>query len=120
MRGADSPDLLLCVGELLTNVIVHLGEGTPVTLRGSGTCVGRIRVELSDPAPCAWPVLRTAASGDESGRGLSLVDALTLRWGVEQGSYGKTVWCELRAPARWGPPVYEPAGLGGSGAGPTR
>ncbi|MFI5768586.1 ATP-binding protein [Streptomyces sp. NPDC051658] len=94
--GADSPDLLLCVSELLTNVIVHLGEGTPVTLRVAGTCSGRVRVELSDPEPCAWPTLRTAGPGDESGRGLSLVDALALRWGVDQGPYGKTVWCELR------------------------
>ncbi|MFF2326902.1 MULTISPECIES: ATP-binding protein [unclassified Streptomyces] len=115
--GADVPDLLLCVSELLTNVIVHLGEGTPVTLRVSGTCSGRIRVELSDPEPRAWPAVRSAGGGDESGRGLLLVDALALRWGVEQGPYGKTVWCELRAPARWGLPVYEPAGSGGTGAG---
>ncbi|MFD7494634.1 ATP-binding protein [Streptomyces sp. NPDC059832] len=94
--GADSPDLLLCVSELLTNVIVHLGEGTPVTLRVAGTCSGRVRVELSDPEPGAWPTPRTAGPGDESGRGLSLVDALALRWGVDQGPYGKTVWCELR------------------------
>ncbi|MFB6502504.1 MULTISPECIES: ATP-binding protein [unclassified Streptomyces] len=96
--GADSPDLLLCVSELLTNAIVHLGEGTPVTLRVSGTCTGRVRVELSDPEPGAWPVIRSAAGGDESGRGLALVDALALRWGVEQGPRGKTVWCELRVP----------------------
>ncbi|MFF8913899.1 ATP-binding protein [Streptomyces sp. NPDC015032] len=96
--GADSSDLLLCVSELLTNVIVHLGEGTPVTLRVSGTCTGRLRVELSDPEPCAWPAMRSAAGGDESGRGLVLVDALSLRWGVDQGVRGKTVWCELPAP----------------------
>ncbi|MGW1407322.1 ATP-binding protein [Streptomyces sp. NPDC002403] len=106
--GADSPDLLLCVSELLTNVIVHLGEGTPVTLRVSATRTGRVRVELSDPEPCAWPALRTASGGDESGRGLALVDALALRWGVEQGPYGKTVWCELRAPAPGGCPGPEP------------
>ncbi|MFD0290733.1 ATP-binding protein [Streptomyces sp. NPDC127118] len=110
-EGVDSPDLLLCVSELLTNVIVHLGEGTPVTLRGSGTRTGRVRVELSDPEPCAWPTLRTAAGGDESGRGLVLVDALALRWGIEQRPYGKTVWCELRAP---GPLLAEGrAGEGG-------
>ncbi|ROQ80678.1 anti-sigma regulatory factor (Ser/Thr protein kinase) [Streptomyces sp. CEV 2-1] len=99
--GADANvlDLLLCVSELLTNVIVHVGEGTPVTLRVSGTGSGRVRVELSDPAPGVWPAIRAAGSGDESGRGLLLVDAFALRWGVEQGPYGKTVWCELRAPA---------------------
>ncbi|MEL5958194.1 hypothetical protein AADR41_26125, partial [Streptomyces sp. CLV115] len=32
------------------------------------------------------------------GRGLVLVDGLALGWGIEQGPYGKTVWCELRAP----------------------
>ncbi|MFH8474829.1 ATP-binding protein [Streptomyces sp. NPDC018000] len=122
--GVDAPDLLLCISELLTNVIVHLGEGTPVTLRVAGTCSGRVRVELSDPGPSLWPVLRTAGVRDESGRGLALVDALALRWGVEQGPSGKTVWCELRVPAGWDPPVCEPTGpgragvgLGGAGAG---
>ncbi|MFJ6436742.1 ATP-binding protein [Streptomyces sp. NPDC091416] len=96
--GADTDDLALCVAELLTNVIVHLGEGTPVTLRVSGTHTGRIRAELSDPTPGVWPALRSADAADESGRGLLLMDALALRWGVEPGPYGKTVWCELRAP----------------------
>ncbi|MFJ9681059.1 ATP-binding protein [Streptomyces sp. NPDC101194] len=116
--GADSPDLLLCVSELLTHVIVHLGEGTPVTLRVSGTCTGRVRVELSDPEPCAWPAMRSAAGGDESGRGLVLVDALSLRWGVDQGVRGKTVWCELPAPTGWNRAVGEPVAVGGGGAGP--
>ncbi|MFJ5722231.1 ATP-binding protein [Streptomyces sp. NPDC093149] len=117
--GADSPDLLLCVSELLTNVIVHLGEGTPVTLRVSGTCTGRVRVGLSDPEPCAWPAMRSAAGGDESGRGLALVDALALRWGVDRGVRGKTVWCELPTPAGWDRAVDEPVTAGSGGAGPT-
>ncbi|MGW0936796.1 ATP-binding protein [Streptomyces sp. NPDC002666] len=99
-EGADATDLTLCVSELITNVIAHLGEGTPVTLRVSGTHTGRVRAELSDPTPGVWPALRSADTGDESGRGLLLVDALALRWGVDQGPYGKTVWCELRAPLR--------------------
>ncbi|MEV0920212.1 ATP-binding protein [Streptomyces sp. NPDC049967] len=94
---ADVPDLLLCVSELLTNVIVHLGVGAPVTLHISGTGSGRVRVELSDPAPGVWPAMRFAAGDAESGRGLLLLDAFALRWGVEQGPYVKTVWCELRA-----------------------
>ncbi|WP_328866737.1 ATP-binding protein [Streptomyces sp. NBC_00304] len=97
----DVPDLLLCVSELLTNVIVHVGAGAPVTLRISGTGSGRVRVELSDPAPGVWPAIRFAAGDAESGRGLLLLDAFALRWGVEQGPYVKTVWCELRAPGSW-------------------
>ncbi|MER7814117.1 ATP-binding protein [Streptomyces sp. NPDC096153] len=98
------PDLELCVSELLTNVIRHLGEGVPVTVRvvhGQG----RTRVEVTDPDPRALPVLRVAAADDEGGRGLALLDAVTLRWGVDQGPGTKTVWCELPQ----GPPGRSPS-----------
>ncbi|MFB6826698.1 ATP-binding protein [Streptomyces virginiae] len=94
------PDAGLCVTELLSNVITHLGAGTPVTLRVSGSGSGsgratRTRVELTDPAPRAWPVPRQATDSDESGRGLALLEAVALRWGVTEGYRTKTVWCEL-------------------------
>ncbi|GGS83334.1 MULTISPECIES: ATP-binding protein [Streptomyces] len=93
--GRPCPELQLCVTELLANVITHVGEGTPVTLRITGRAA-RVRVELTDPDPQARPVLRRAAGTDESGRGLALLDALALRWGVVRGEDGtKTVWCEL-------------------------
>lgn len=88
------PDVHLCVSELLSNVIRHLGEGTPVTVRLT-TAPGRIRVAVTDPDPRAWPLLRRAGGDDETGRGLALLDAVSLRWGVEQGPDSKTVWCEL-------------------------
>ncbi|WP_405711063.1 ATP-binding protein [Streptomyces xanthophaeus] len=94
--GENSPDAELCVSELLTNVITHVGEGTPVTLRITGTGrAPRTRVELTDPDPHGRPVPRQAAGTDESGRGLALLDAVALRWGVTQGARTKTVWCEL-------------------------
>ncbi|WP_240803780.1 ATP-binding protein [Streptomyces sp. A0592] len=94
--GAGSGDAELCVTELLANVVRHLGEGTPVTLRVTGNGrAARTRVELTDPDPRAWPVPRPAGEGDESGRGLALLDAVALRWGVTQGHGAKTVWCEL-------------------------
>ncbi|MFF4264722.1 ATP-binding protein [Streptomyces virginiae] len=96
--GPDGhPDAELCVTELLANVIRHLGEGTPVTLRvtgGTGRAT-RTRVELTDPAPRARPVPRQATDSDESGRGLALLEAVALRWGVTEGYRTKTVWCEL-------------------------
>lgn len=94
----EGRDLQLCVSELVSNVIAHVGEGTPVTLRVSATRDGRTRVELTDPDPRVWPVLRDAATDDESGRGLALLEAVSLRWGVSQGPASKTVWCELGAP----------------------
>lgn len=96
---APCPDLQLCVSELVSNVIVHVGEGTPVTLAVTHTPDGRTRVEVSDPDPRVWPVLRAAADTDESGRGLVLLDAVATRWGVRPGPYsGKTVWAELAHP----------------------
>lgn len=90
------PDVQLCVSELLSNVIRHLGEGTPVTVRVTGARGGgRVRVAVTDPDPRAWPLLRHAGGDDETGRGLALLDAVSLRWGVEQGPDSKTVWCEL-------------------------
>ncbi|MCX4779769.1 ATP-binding protein [Streptomyces sp. NBC_01264] len=89
-----SPDAELCVSELLTNALAHLGHGTAVTLRVTGRAA-RTRVELTDPDPRARPVRRDTTDGDESGRGLALLDALALQWGVIQGPGSKTVWCEL-------------------------
>jgi anti-sigma regulatory factor (Ser/Thr protein kinase) len=88
-------DVRLCATELVTNVIDHVGEGTPVTVRVTGTDDGRTRVEVTDPDPRALPVLLRATATDEHGRGLALLDALARRWGVEQGADRKTVWCEL-------------------------
>ncbi|MFF9176054.1 ATP-binding protein [Streptomyces sp. NPDC014793] len=109
LRALDH-DVRLCVTELLTNVIDHLGEGTPVTVRVTGTPREGTRVEVTDPDAGALPVLLPATGTAESGRGLALVDALALRWGVDQGPDHKTVWCELPAGGhRPGAPVAENA-----------
>ncbi|WP_405491130.1 ATP-binding protein [Streptomyces sp. NBC_00096] len=90
--GRD-PDAELCVSELLTNALLHLGEGTPVTLRITGRAA-RTRVELTDLDP-REPVQRQAGNDEDSGRGLALLAAVALRWGVHRDGDGKTVWCEL-------------------------
>ncbi|WP_369235360.1 ATP-binding protein [Streptomyces sp. R21] len=93
--GDRCPEVQLCVSELLGNVIRHVGEGTPVRVRLSRVAQGRTRVEVTDPDPRALPVLLSTTGDDEYGRGLVLLDAVALRWGVEQGSASKTVWCEV-------------------------
>lgn len=86
----------LCVSEMVTNVLVHVGEGTPVTLymAMTGPCP---RIELTDPDPRTLPALLGTVDDDESGRGLALIDAVAARWGVLQQAGSKTVWCELDA-----------------------
>lgn len=84
----------LCVTEMVTNVIKHVGYGTPSTLAVSmrGTYV---RVEVQDPDTRALPTLIAATSGAEAGRGIALVDAVADRWGVQLREDRKVIWCEL-------------------------
>jgi len=84
----------LCVSELVSNVITHVGAGTPATLAVSmnGT---RLRIEVHDPDPRALPTLVEATSDSEGGRGMALVDGVADRWGVLLHPDRKVTWCEL-------------------------
>jgi hypothetical protein len=84
----------LCVSELVTNVIEHVGVGVSATLAVSmsGT---NLRLEVRDPSVDELPSLGRAGVEAEGGRGLALVDAMSERWGVCLTSTGKTTWCEL-------------------------
>ncbi|MFD5480846.1 ATP-binding protein [Streptomyces hawaiiensis] len=84
----------LCVSELVSNVITHVGPGTPATLAVSmqGT---HLRIEVHDPDPRALPTLRDAGTDSEEGRGMTLVDAVADRWGVLLNPDRKVTWCEL-------------------------
>ncbi|MFD8725532.1 ATP-binding protein [Streptomyces sp. NPDC059629] len=85
----------ICVSELATNVIQHVGEGTPATLRMELNGP-HLHLEVEDPDPRALPTLLAASDVLESGRGMALVDAVTdHRWGVIVRGEAKVVWCEL-------------------------
>ncbi|WP_435216364.1 ATP-binding protein [Streptomyces sp. bgisy034] len=85
----------VCVSELVTNVIQHVGEGTPATLRVAFNGP-YLRLEVEDPDTRTLPTLIDASDGLESGRGMALVDTLTdHRWGVFVRGEAKVVWCEL-------------------------
>lgn len=82
-------DVELVVSELVTNAVRH-GRG-PVALRVTGS--GRdICVEVTgrDPVLAAH---RRAGVGDESGRGLVIVAALSSGWGISAD--GLTVWSRI-------------------------
>ncbi|MFF2994895.1 ATP-binding protein [Streptomyces sp. NPDC057950] len=84
----------LCVSELVSNVITHVGRGTPTTLAVSmnGT---RLRIEVHDPDTRALPTLLDASDDSEGGRGMALVGAMADRWGVQLHADRKVTWCEL-------------------------
>ncbi|MER6630616.1 ATP-binding protein [Streptomyces sp. NPDC000987] len=65
LRALDF-EVRLCATELLTNVIDHIGEGTPVTVRVTGTPEhGGTRIEVTDPDPRALPVLLSVTASEE-------------------------------------------------------
>ncbi|MFE6199302.1 ATP-binding protein [Streptomyces sp. NPDC057838] len=104
--GADavSDDACLVLSELFANARRH---GTPpvrvaVTLRTGGPGPPSMRLEVADRGPgfdadavrARWrhPSYPLA----ERGRGLYLVDRVSVAWGDRRTSAGHTVWADLR------------------------
>lgn len=87
-------DAQLCMSEMVTNVVTHVGAGTPVMLAVSITGT-HLRIEVHDPDTRALPTLMEAVEESECGRGMALVDALAPRWGVSLYADRKVTWCEL-------------------------
>ncbi|MFC7899398.1 ATP-binding protein [Streptomyces griseoincarnatus] len=84
----------LCVSELVSNIVTHVGAGTPASLALS-TGGERLRVEVHDPDSRALPTLVDAEADAEGGRGMALVAALADRWGVQVCEDHKVTWCEM-------------------------
>ncbi len=75
--------------ELVNNAIVHgRGEVTLEAALGRGS----VRVEVIDQGTGNTPGTRERADGDTGGWGLQLVQALSRRWGVGEGT--THVWAE--------------------------
>lgn len=90
--GIPVDDVALLVSELATNAVLHARSDFDVCI-----CVhdDRIRVEVTD-ANSRLPTLAAVPPDAHSGRGLMLVQALAVSWGVETHSNeGKTIWFEV-------------------------
>jgi anti-sigma regulatory factor (Ser/Thr protein kinase) len=88
--GKRLDDLLIVVSELVSNAVIHAHTRLRLVIRYDGR---RVLTEVFDgdprlPVPPDHP-------GDVGGRGLFLVDHLSLRWGSEAVGIGKRVWAEL-------------------------
>jgi anti-sigma regulatory factor (Ser/Thr protein kinase) len=102
----DEDVAVLLASELVTNAVTHQA-GRAVTL--VLTCSpGRLRVDVHDPSR-SLPVLASASSDDETGRGLMLVDTLADEWGSYRTPAGKAVYFTL---------AFEPGLAGSGGPGP--
>jgi anti-sigma regulatory factor (Ser/Thr protein kinase) len=86
-------ELLLVVSELVTNAVVHARSASQVVATHRRR---RVRVEVydNDVSP---PVVRAPSTRDGGGGfGLTMVAAVSDRWGWEPTATGKRVWVEAR------------------------
>jgi anti-sigma regulatory factor (Ser/Thr protein kinase) len=87
-----APDVKLLVSELITNSVKYGGEGA-VTLKVETDDPRRLRVEVVDEGTGFVPVARNRPATEVGGWGLHLVQTLSSRWGVYEGS--THVWFEI-------------------------
>jgi|1186.fasta_scaffold11423_3 anti-sigma regulatory factor (Ser/Thr protein kinase) len=84
-----SDDLKLITSELVANALVH-GAGE-ITVR-LDLLDDAVRVEVIDEGVGSTPAIREGA-GEDGGWGLRIVESLSRRWGVFEGS--AHVWAEI-------------------------
>ncbi|MBG0564851.1 ATP-binding protein [Actinoplanes aureus] len=79
------------VSELVTNAVQHGGAGSvPITMMTRGSTV------LLSVADDSAELPRRRPPDDRGGRGLMLIDALSVRWYVQDDGRGKCVHVELQ------------------------
>ena len=87
----------MIVSELITNAVdasIVLPDRPPIALRLLATERSLV-IEAWDQSPLDLEP-RDADASDECGRGLTVVAALSNRWGTERTGYNrKVVWAEL-------------------------
>jgi anti-sigma regulatory factor (Ser/Thr protein kinase) len=86
------PDVKLLVSELITNSVKYGGEGE-VQLKVEAEDPRKLRIEVIDQGVGFVPVERDRPATEVGGWGLHLVQTLSDRWGVYEGS--THVWFEI-------------------------
>jgi anti-sigma regulatory factor (Ser/Thr protein kinase) len=95
--GDFTEDAEIITSELAANAVQHAcQDGTKtigVILTHAGT-PATVTVAVSDSSPHV-PVRRDTPPGSEQGRGLQIVEALSVHWGWRRGCGGKVVFAVL-------------------------
>ena len=94
-RAELADDAALAVSELVTNALVH--AGTPIEVVVSQRNA-EVLVEVVDDNP-RLPSRRAHAQLAGTGRGLNLVEQVTVAWGARERPPGKSVWFAVGAAA---------------------
>lgn len=95
--GPDAiDDVVLVASELIGNAIRHASGGDRNAWVVSWTVeAGVVVISVEDPSH-DLPVRRNPAPDAPSGRGLAIVETLSLDWGVEHTAHGKRVWAKVK------------------------
>ena len=95
--SCDVDTVVLLVSEVVTNAVLHARTPMIISVHDGGDVA---RVEVSDASPMQ-PRVHGFAVDSATGRGLRLLDRLSLRWGTDQrmAGPGKVVWFEVGTPA---------------------
>ncbi|HEU5107294.1 MAG TPA: ATP-binding protein [Micromonosporaceae bacterium] len=95
-------DVAIVVAELVGNAVRHADPLPGGVLRvawrlrptGGG---GTVEVRVTDGGAAGRPRIRIVDAEAGDGRGLTIVAALSDRWGVDRDGLGQSVWAELSA-----------------------
>jgi anti-sigma regulatory factor (Ser/Thr protein kinase) len=99
----EMTDVLLAVGELAANAVMH--ARTPFEVRF--VVDGHVEVEVTDRDPQHLPLIRAPGDGRAGGFGSRIVDSVARRWDVEQNEDTKVVRAVFDRPVSTRDPPIE-------------
>jgi anti-sigma regulatory factor (Ser/Thr protein kinase) len=86
----------LLTSELVSNAVVHGAETVRIAVAPRDDAV---RIEVASNHP-ELPVRHRFAEDPELGRGMAIVEAVAMSWGVDRQAGTKTAWFELSSGGR--------------------
>lgn len=91
-------DAIAVASELVGNAVCHAAPlpGGVVRVGWRMLPDGGVEIRVTDGGSQATPAARDAAPDAVNGRGLTIVDALSIRWGHEWEGLGRCVWAEVQ------------------------